>query len=426
MRIAYITQPYPPQISGASSVVQSLAEAMASRGHEVLVIAASYRGHAYTVEKGRLTVLYLESVYNPLRVGQRLMIFPASRILRALRKFQPDLIHSHELLQLNLLGLHYARGAAIPIVLTTHQVPWFVTQRLRENGSLKSHVEGLVWAYARVLLRQFTLVVSPTQTISTLIFGRTGVRSQTISNGVDLRKYRPGRLAAEHESAIRARLGLPRDAPVILHVGQLHSGKRVDRLLRAAARSLRETEAHLLVVGDGPQKKALMKMCRALEVADRVHFTGYITAAQGLADIYRLARVFATASEIETQGIVLLEAAASGLPIAAVRATCIPEIVHDGANGNLAASGNGSALEKNILLLLKDPLKARMMGRAGRAMVESHAVERTADLHEKYYKEHVIRSSRRLVRGKAGGGSDGRHVLHTLLRLFPRFGSRSG
>ncbi len=107
-----------------------------------------------------------------------------------------------------------------------------------------------------------------------------------------------------------------------------------------------------------------MKLCESLGIADRVKFTGCISMQDGLPEIYRLANLFVTASEIETQGIVLFEAAASGLPIAAVRATCIPEIVHHGVNGYLAESGDIHVLENNIRILLKDPLKARIMGDA--------------------------------------------------------------
>ncbi len=83
-----------------------------------------------------------------------------------------------------------------------------------------------------------------------------------------------------------------------------------------------------------------MKLCDSLGITDRVKFTGCISLQDGLPEIYRAASLFVSASEIETQGIVLLEAAASGLPIAAVHATCIPEIVHHGVNGYLAESGD--------------------------------------------------------------------------------------
>ncbi|MDK0575369.1 glycosyltransferase, partial [Clostridium perfringens] len=89
-------------------------------------------------------------------------------------------------------------------------------------------------------------------------------------------------------------------------------------------------------------------------ISNRVHFTGFISTKQGLPELYRIARLFITTSEIETQGLVMLEAAASGLPIVAVRATCIPEIVHNGVNGFLAEPGDIEGLGQGISTLLRD------------------------------------------------------------------------
>ena len=409
MRIAYITQPYPPMVSGASFVVQRLAESMAARGHQVLVVAASDTGESYTVKRVNLTIKRLRSSNNPLRVSQRVMVFPGREILQALEEFQPDLIHSHELLQINLLGLHYARRAKIPTVMTVHQVPWFVTQCLPQLGNLGMYVEPVLWAYAYWLLRQFTSLVTPTQTISTLIHHMTKIQPQTISNGVDLNVFRPSRLASRKDAALRAKLGIPAGVPVILHVGQLHSGKRVDRVVQAVAGLIRETDAHLLVIGDGPDRLPLQRLCEKLGFTGRAHFPGYIMVEQGLADAYRLASVFVTASEIETQGIVLLEAAASGLPIVAVRATCIPEIVSDGENGYLSKSGDVNGLTDSLMALLQDPKKARAMGNAGRTLVESHASEHTCDLHEQIYRARIAEKYARPVKRN-------RHHQWALLR----------
>ena len=188
---------------------------------------------------------------------------------------------------------------------------------------------------------------------------------------MDLDLFHPP-LDCNEETATRARLTLPSDIPIILHVGRLDADKCVDRVVIASAKILRETNAYLLIVGDGSQKPALMKLTKSLGIADRVKFAGCISMQDGLPEIYRLANLFVTASEIETQGIVLLEAAASELPIAAVRATCIPEIVHHGVNGYLAKSGDINTLENNMRVLLRNPLKARAMGEAGRVLVKSH------------------------------------------------------
>jgi glycosyltransferase involved in cell wall biosynthesis len=168
-------------------------------------------------------------------------------------------------------------------------------------------------------------------------------------------------------------------------VGRLDIDKNIDRVLQAAAEVMLQTEAHLLIVGDGSQKHALMKMCDALKITDRVHFPGYIALQHRLVETYKLADVFVTASEIEVQSLVLLEAIAIGLPVVAVRASFIPEVVHDGINGFLAESGDIHGLANGISTLLKNPTQKQEMGKRSRALAEQHDIQLSIDLHEQLY-----------------------------------------
>lgn len=403
MKIAYLTQSYPPMVSGAALIAERLAKEMAARRHKVLVIAASDRKHSYlTIEKD-LTILRLRSIHNPLRVGQRFLLYPRNAILRSLRKFQPDVIHTHDPFQMGMLGLEHARHKNIPVTLSIHQLPWFVSAYLPEIYGIRHATETALWTYARWLLQQFHTLITPTQTINEIIRSKTGVKAQTISYGIDLQMFHP-HLSCDDEPATRTRLNLPPDVPIILHVGRLDTDKHVERIILAATKSLQTTDAHLLIVGDGLQKPALMGLCRAKGITQRCHFPGYISVQEGLPEIYRLASLFVTASEIETQGIVLLEAAASGLPIVAVSATCIPEIVHDGLNGYLTESGDIGAFGNRIAELLMNPVKAREMGQVGHRLVAKHNLQATIDTFERLYVD--------LIRQKAMQRSPERAWVH--------------
>jgi glycosyltransferase involved in cell wall biosynthesis len=153
---------------------------------------------------------------------------------------------------------------------------------------------------------------------------------------------------------------------------------------------MQHSDAHLLIVGDGRQKKHLMQLCNALKIEERVHFTGYVSIEQGLPELYRIACMFVTASEIETQGIVLLEAAASGLPLIAVHATCIAEIVYDGANGYMTEAGDVYAMCQSVIKILADPQKAASMGRVSRRLAEGHPNQATFNEHERMYQQMVV------------------------------------
>jgi len=383
MRIAYLTQSYPPMISGAALSAQQTAEAMAKRGHQVLVIAASDRENPYHTYKDNLIVVRLCSFNNPMRVGQRLILFPQRTILKLLNRFQPDIIHTHEPLQMGMLAVKYAKRAHIPVTLTTHQLPWFVASYLPQ--SFRPLVETALWAYARMSLKRYSSLIAPTQTIATIVKEKTGLKPDVISYGLDLQAFHPPHLP-DLVTATRTKLNLPSNAPVILHVGRLDTDKSVDKVIRAVAPAILKTEAHLLIVGDGCQKNHLIRLCSELKIEEHVHFTGFIHPS-ALPEIYRAANVFITASEIETQGIVLLEAAASGLPIVAVNASCISEIVHDRVNGFLTEPGNFHAFSDAIISLVSNPKRAYVMGREGRISAEEHDIHITWTQHENLYFE---------------------------------------
>jgi glycosyltransferase involved in cell wall biosynthesis len=218
---------------------------------------------------------------------------------------------------------------------------------------------------------------------------------------MELQTFRP-LLASDEDIATRHKWNLPPGVPILLHVGRLDTDKHVERVVLAAAQSLTMSDAHLLIIGDGTQKPALMKLCNTLGISDRVHFPGYISREDGVPEIYRIARLFVTASEIETQGIVLLEAAASGLPIVAVRATCIPEIVHHGVNGYLANSADFNGLSNAMSVLLKDPQKAKRMGNASLSLAAKHDLYYTNNAHAQLYGQLI--SQVQAQRVKAGTG----------------------
>jgi glycosyltransferase involved in cell wall biosynthesis len=248
--------------------------------------------------------------------------------------------------------------------------------------------------YARWAIGRYSSVITPTRTIADVVRQMTGLKPQVISNGLDLQTFHPP-LSADERSASRRKWDLPSGVPLLLHTGRLDPDKSVDQLLRAAAPALRESEAHLVIVGDGCQKQSLIQLCGELGIEPRVHFLGFVSVEAGLPEIYRMADIFLTTSQIETQGLVLLEAAASGLPIVAVNATCIPEIVHDGVNGFLADPGDTDTFSKAINTLLNHSGLMHVMSREGPTLAATHDFSNTHILHEDLYRDVVTQSNKR-------------------------------
>lgn len=381
MKILQICQSYPPMISGAALTVARLAEGMAREGHDVMVIAASDRREGYGVENGRLRIERLPSRYNPARVGQRFLLWPQRQIAHLVESFRPDVIHLHEPLTLALCGLQAARRQNIPALLTLHQLPWFVSKYRLTPWVNPINIEWLLWQYGGWLLRRCAATIVPSRKVAAVVRQQTGCCAHVVPYGADLHPFQAGKLADAEAMRLRNQLGLAANKPIILHVGRLDADKDAHYVIEAAAQVMARVEAELLVVGDGRQRAALEAQCMALGIADRSHFTGFVCPETDLPLIYRLADLFVTASEIETFGIVLLEAMASACPIVAVRATCVPELVQDSVNGFLVGPKDVAGLAEKMIWLLQHPPAAQAMGQAGQkashhfhkeAMIQAH------------------------------------------------------
>jgi len=370
-------------ISGAALGVQKFAEHMAIRGHKVVVLAASERKRPYVCEESGVKVIRLRSWANRLRVNQTFVAFSREKILGELRGFQPDVIHSHDPLLMGRPALLYGNRNQIPVVFTAHALPWAVSETVRELRPIRKLIEAMFWTYGRWYLNRCSIVIAPTEAIAAILRARTDRPVVSISNPVDVGVFkREPDLDSEREMLFR-RFGLAPDLPVILTVSRLDADKNVEAVIQAAIKVMESVPVQVLVVGDGTQKQQLIRQAEASGFGQRFHFPGFVAQDRDLPGLYRLASVFVTASEIETQGIALLEAAASGLPIVAVQAECFEEILQEGVNGYKVPRNDIDQLCERIARLLENPDLARQMGSAARSISAQHPAQTALDKYEK-------------------------------------------
>ena len=176
---------------------------------------------------------------------------------------------------------------------------------------------------------------------------------EVLPTGVDLDRFRPG----DRASARRA-LGLGPDDRVLLYVGRLDREKNLEFLLGAVAR-VRAPRIRLLLVGRGTQAAALRRVAAATGLGSRVELRGGSPPA-GLPAYYHAADAFVFASTSETQGLAVLEAMACGLPVVAVRASGIEEIVTDGVSGLLVPEDAAALAGAVDQVLADDHLRAKL------------------------------------------------------------------
>jgi len=276
MKIAYISQAYPPMVSGASIMLKRLADGVANRGHTVMVMAASDRGDAYTQQYANMRVVRLKSIRNPKRAYQKFVLWSLNDIYSQLKAFKPDLIHTHDVLTLGVFGLVAGKQMDIPVIATIHQLPWFVSAYLPDIPGLKSSVEGCLWNYSRWLNKHCQIMIVPTETISRTVNIHGGFRPVVISNGVDLQNFASVPANPKKAAALFKKYHLDPDLPIILHVGRLDADKKVDVVIRTAAGVMERTPAQVLVVGDGECRENLKDLSRQLGIDKHSHFPGFV------------------------------------------------------------------------------------------------------------------------------------------------------
>jgi glycosyltransferase involved in cell wall biosynthesis len=201
-----------------------------------------------------------------------------------------------------------------------------------------------------------------------------------VSNGIDLSRFHPG----DVDPAIYKKFHLPTDRPVISYIGRLDAEKHLSVLVKAFAHIHKETNAHLLIVGDGTDADRLHYLARELSIISHVSFTGRVTDDE-ITALHRVGSVYCMPSPAELQSIATLEAMASGQPIVAVDAGALRELCQDGRNGYLCDQDDDWQIAEKIKLVLSDETARKAMAAESLAIARTHDIEHTLDQFEDIY-----------------------------------------
>jgi len=366
MRIMIVTDQYPPLVGGVPTVTHGLAVDFADRGHQVWVVAPSYGTRDVRRIEHKVRVYRFSSFAWPTYEGLRIPFLPFVPLRNLLKKADPDIIHIHSPVVLGNIAQILAGGLHKPVIATNHYLPINVSRSLIADPLISKHFSNITYSYLVHFCNRCEYVTAPTSTALNLLYEH-GLRApaQVISNGIDLKKFTPGK----RDESLLQRYNLPVGRPLALHVNRLHYEKRVDVLLDAAAKML--GTGHIAIVGSGPAEAELRVQAAQLQLDDRVTFLGYVRDAD-LLGLRRLSDVFVIPSEADLQSLATMEAMACGLPVIAANAYALPELVHHGENGFLFQPGNSAELADYLDLLLGDPGQRARMGAKSLEIIAKH------------------------------------------------------
>jgi len=371
VRIAQVSPWFSPHFGGVESHVRSLSRELARRGHEVTVVTSQ---HDRTLSAEEMVDGFRVIRVRPRFIFMQTPITP--RMRGSLRALSADVVHAHSPPP---LASHYAGAVAsergIPYVVTYHcdvELP----------SAFGSVVESI---YRRSLgadtLRNANQVIVTTRTYAATSRAIWRYNPSVIPNAVDHRRFRPD----VDGSAVRSKLRIPPEVPIVLLVGRIVPHKGVEHFVEAARYV---PDAWFLVAGGGSSLDAMKRLALSMGVADRVRFLGRISDDR-LPEVYAACDVFVlpSVSRLEAFGIVALEAMSTGKPVIVADIPGVREIIEDGRDGLLADPVNPRDLAEKIRRLLSDPEVRKTMGARGREKVlESFSIERVTDRIEAVYR----------------------------------------
>lgn len=314
MRIGFFTECYHPIVNGIVASIDGLAAGLRDLGHEVYCFAPSVPGY----EEGESAVLRIPSLPLPTAAPYRLTVPVVSRRNRHAILNRLDVLHAHSMFVTGWMAARYARRLHLPLVYTYHT-------RLEEYAHYVPFDEDATRRAASRLTRNYanlaqTVIVPTADTRDRLREHGVTVPIEVVPSGIDLERFAAG----TRRDALRRAAGVREGERMLLFVSRLAREKNVELLIDALA--LCTVPAHLVVAGDGPERRALEERARERGAAGRVTFLGAVERAL-LPDYYASADAFVFASTTETQGLVLAEAMAAGTPVIACDAPQLRDVV---------------------------------------------------------------------------------------------------
>ncbi len=325
MKIGIFTDSFRPYTSGVVRSIELFSREFCNRGHEVYIFGPDYPLLQSPKEEG---VFRFISVPAPTMPDFALPIPISAQLGKTIKHLGLDIIHSHSPFLLGRMGARAARRYKLPLIFTFHTL---YDQYVHYFPFARQASKQFVQRVSRNFCNRCNKVIAPSQMIVSYL-QRIGVKTSIVNipTGVDLEEF-----TDLNPNWLKENYGVNPDEKVLLFVGRLGQEKNVNFLIKAFHTvQSRYPNCRLVMVGKGPQENALRRMTRELGIQDKVTFTG-VLPRQKIVHCYASSDLFVFPSVTETQGLVIGEAKAAGLPVVAIRAFGPAEIVNHGEDGFL-------------------------------------------------------------------------------------------
>ncbi|TGN19956.1 glycosyltransferase [Leptospira idonii] len=407
MRVLYFSDTFLPKTDGVAVSIKNFSELLSLRGHEFTICAPRYGEGDFDRMGQNIQVVRFRSGYLPSYPDIKVVLPSPGKIKKVIEDFQPDLIHIHTPGLLGLYAINAAERFGIPTIGTYHtlmaeQEMYVSFYRLFKLDKLffkinkfkkKMNIEDLdkfvkfdnfnirkkiILKICNDLYNRCDVVISPSHLIKKQLADYGITRPVTVvSNGMDLKRF---------TGVVKS---FDSDAPKVLHVGRISYEKNCDVVINAF-KLIHEKypKATLTIIGEGPAIPSLQRQAEHLGLSGSVIFTGFVPNAE-LHEVYPKYDLFLTASTMETQGLVVLEAIACGLPAVGVDSFALPELIQHEKNGYIAPAFDVKQLADLSIKLLSDGKKYSEFSKNSIEIASGHEMEKCVDEMEDIYRKVI-------------------------------------
>jgi 1,2-diacylglycerol 3-alpha-glucosyltransferase len=383
MKILFISDVYFPRINGVSTSIETFRRELRDLGHTVDLIAPDYLSPS-SDESG---IERIPSRQLPFDPEDRLMQYKRIMAMQEqLRAKQYDIIHIQTPFVAHYAGIKLARALNIPCIETYHT--FFEEYFHHYIPLLPKVITGML---ARRLSchqgNSLDGMVIPSRPMADILhtYGVT-THAEVIPTGIELESFTPG-----DRYAFRGKYNLAQDKPLLLFVGRVAHEKNIGFLLRVIDRVRCDIpEALLLVAGEGPARADLEHEAHKLNLGANVRFIGYLDRHTELNNCYCAADIFVFSSRTETQGLVLLEAMAQGVPVVSTAEMGTKDVLREGA-GVWIAREEVEEFSGKIIKMLRDNDARTQLGIAAREYALGWSARRQAERMLDFYQNVIAK-----------------------------------
>ena len=325
MKILLAVDKYSPAVNGVITSVVTLKKALELQGHEVKVLTLSES--ASTWEEDNVTYIGSFDV-GKIYPDARLRHPTLRRYIQSLANWRPGIIHTNTEFSTFHLAREIARLAMVPMVHTYHTDYEDYVHYVYLSKRIGKHF--VKW-YIRYVTSCMVALIAPTEKTKKQLISY-GIKKliKVIPTGLDLDKYNQV-ISEEELDNIRTKYGIKKDIPSLIFVGRLGKEKNIPQVIDYLAKN-KDIPFQFIITGDGPAKDELVKIVKDKGLEERTIFTGMVPQSD-IQKYYRLASLFISASQSETQGLTYIEALCAAVPILCRKDPCLNGVVEEGVNG---------------------------------------------------------------------------------------------